>query len=134
MSTAFLSGQNDLVPSGVITIWSGSVASIPTGWNLCDGTNGTPDLRNKFVVVSGGTYAVGATGGQASQTISSHSHTYSGSTGGVSNMGPYTFKVGGYDYPALEHSHSFSGTTSSDGSVVVNLLPPYYALCYVMKV
>jgi hypothetical protein len=40
----------DFLPSGVILLWSGSIATIPTGWVLCDGTNSTPDLRDRFVV------------------------------------------------------------------------------------
>jgi len=51
--------------AGMIMLWSGSSATIPTGWVLCDGTNSTPDLRNRFVVGATSTYAVGATGGSA---------------------------------------------------------------------
>lgn len=74
-----------LVPSGAILLWSGSTASVPSGWYLCDGANGTPDLRDRFVVGAGGSYAVGATGGAASVTldstqIPSHTHTFSGVT------------------------------------------------------
>jgi hypothetical protein len=132
MGVALLSSQNELFPSGMIILWSGATTNIPTGWSLCDGTNGTPDLRNKFVIGAGSTYAVGATGGQTSQTVNAHSHTYSG---GTSSSGAYsqTYRYSGNYYPALDHSHSVSGTTSSDGSVVVNVLPPYYALCYIMK-
>ena len=53
------------IPSGGIILWSGSTGSVPSGWYLCDGTNGTPDLRNSFIVGAGNTYAVGATGGTA---------------------------------------------------------------------
>jgi len=49
------------VPFGAIILWSGS--EIPSGWALCDGTNGTPDLRDRFVVGAGSTYSVGDTGG-----------------------------------------------------------------------
>jgi microcystin-dependent protein len=63
------------IPSGVITMWSGSIASIPSGWFLCNGANGTPDLRDRFVVGAGTTYAVGATGGSANATLVSHTHT-----------------------------------------------------------
>ena len=68
------------LPVGVINMWSGSLANIPKGWCLCDGTTKTdrdgnsvtvPDLRNKFIVAAGSTYAVGATGGSASQTVTS---------------------------------------------------------------
>jgi len=72
-------------PTGIIAIWSGSVGTIPTGWLLCDGTNGTIDLRNKFVVGAGATYAVGDTGGADTVTLSvaqmpSHTHTVAGTT------------------------------------------------------
>ena len=63
------------VPTGVIVMWSGSIASIPSGWYLCNGSNGTPDLRNRFVVGAGSTYAVDATGGSADAIVVSHTHT-----------------------------------------------------------
>jgi hypothetical protein len=62
-------------PIGGIILWSGSVASIPSGWALCNGSNGTPDLRNRFVVGAGSTYAVDATGGSADAIVVSHTHT-----------------------------------------------------------
>jgi microcystin-dependent protein len=89
-----LTGQTSLVPSGVIVLWSGSVASVPSGWYLCDGLNGTPNLTDRFVVGAGNTYAVGDTGGANSVTldatqIPSHTHSFSGSgttsTGGAHN-------------------------------------------------
>jgi len=58
------------VPSGGIIMWSGSIGSIPTGYYICDGTNGTPDLRDRFVVGAGNTYAVGNTGGFTSSVTS----------------------------------------------------------------
>jgi len=67
------------VPSGGIIMWSGSVGSIPSGWLLCDGTSGTPDLRDRFIVGAGNSYAVGATGGattstKTTSTSGSHDH------------------------------------------------------------
>jgi hypothetical protein len=59
------------VPAGGIIMWSGSIASIPAGYYICDGQNGTPDLRDRFVVGSGNTYAVGNTGGFTSSVTSS---------------------------------------------------------------
>jgi microcystin-dependent protein len=91
------------VPAGVITMWSGSIASIPAGWSLCNGSSGTPDLRDRFVVGAGTTYAVNATGGANTVTLDAtmipahtHSLSASGTTSAVSN----------------DHSHYFSGTTS----------------------
>tara|TARA_B110000977_G_scaffold31713_1_gene42052 strand:- start:1980 stop:2720 length:741 start_codon:yes stop_codon:yes gene_type:complete len=72
------------IPSGGIIMWSGSVGSIPTGWVLCNGSSGSPDLRNRFVVGAGSSYAVNATGGTDSVSLSTanlpaHSHSFSGS-------------------------------------------------------
>ena len=64
---------------GMILLWSGSVATIPTGWHLCDGTAGTVDLRDKFPFAAGGTYNPGATGGSSSHT---HTATTDGHTHG----------------------------------------------------
>ena len=77
------SGIPDSFPSGGIIIWSGAANNLPNGWSLCDGSNGTPDLRNRFVVgASAGTgdttypgLSVNATGGSANATLVSHSHT-----------------------------------------------------------
>ena len=60
---------SELLPTGVICMWSGAAASIPAGWYLCDGTNGTPDLRDRFIVGAGNSYSVGASGGSATQTL-----------------------------------------------------------------
>jgi hypothetical protein len=87
------------VPTGAILLWSGSVASVPSGWNLCDGTNGTPNLRDRFVVGAGSTYAVGATGGSADAITVSHTHTFSATTGS-----------------AGAHQHFVAGGTYSGGS------------------
>lgn len=72
-----------VVPSGVIVMWSGVVADVPAGWLLCDGTNGTPDLRGRFIVGAGGEYTPGSKGGAAEVTLSkdqlpAHAHTFLG--------------------------------------------------------
>lgn len=74
--------QKAALPQGAILIWSGSVASIPSGWQLCNGTNGTPDLRNRFIVGVGPSYSMGATGGENTVTLNpthlpTHSHPLS---------------------------------------------------------
>lgn len=63
------SEQTAAIPLGAVVVWTGSIASIPTGWQLCDGTNGSPDLRDRFIVGAGNTYAVGDTGGDVSVTL-----------------------------------------------------------------
>ena len=92
-------GQIPLIPVGLISLWSGTGTNIPSGWKLCDGHNGTPDLRDRFVVGAGSTYAVGATGGSANAIVVAHTHTISGSTGTES----------------VDHSHSFAVTSASGG-------------------
>lgn len=71
------------LPAGFIGMWSGSAASIPTGWLLCDGTNSTPDLRDRFIVGAGTTYAPGDVGGSANATLTTNelpAHTHTGTT------------------------------------------------------
>jgi hypothetical protein len=63
------------IPTGAILLWSGSIGSIPAGYVLCNGNNGTPDLRDRFIVGAGSTYAVDATGGSADAIVVSHNHT-----------------------------------------------------------
>ena len=72
-TTAFVM-QNG-VPSGAIILWSGAVASIPAGWYLCNGANGTPNLQDRFIVGAGSGYAVGATGGSKDAIVVSHTHS-----------------------------------------------------------
>lgn len=86
-------GNFGYVPSGGIILWSGAVAAIPSGWLLCDGTNGTPNLTDRFVVGAGTSYAVGATGGAANVTLTTsqipgHTHTFSDS-GNTGNGGAH---------------------------------------------
>lgn len=74
------SEQTAALPLGTVVVWTGSIASIPTGWQLCDGTGGSPDLRDRFVVGAGNTYAVGDTGGDVSVVLTApqlpdHTHT-----------------------------------------------------------
>ena len=57
-----------LVPSGGVILWHGASNAVPKGWAICDGTNGTPDLRDRFVIGAGGKYGLDATGGAASAT------------------------------------------------------------------
>jgi len=106
------------VPAGIIGIWSGSVASIPSGWVICNGSNGTPDLRNLFVVGAGDTYAVGATGGSNTVTLAEtnlpgHTHSVSGTT---ASDGAHTHNVSGNTSNTGAHTHNVSGNTSNTGA------------------
>jgi microcystin-dependent protein len=69
------------LPPGAIILWNGSLNGIPQGWAICNGSNGTPDLRGRFVVGAGPDYDYGAVGGQRSIALTtgnlpSHSHGY----------------------------------------------------------
>lgn len=142
------------IPSGGIIMWSGSIASIPSGWYLCDGNNGTPNLTDRFVVGAGNSYAVAATGGSTDAIVVSHTHTFSGTTASAGTHSHTSVKAsttGGSSEGLLTstnttatntwptssagaHDHTYSGTTASTGSSGTNAnLPPYYALAYIMK-
>jgi len=69
---------NDLISfTGIIVLWSGSIGSIPSGWVICDGTNGTPDLRDRFVIGAGSTYNPDDVGGADTVNIA-HTHSADG--------------------------------------------------------
>lgn len=75
------------IPSGIIVMWSGSVGTIPTGWAFCDGTSGTPDLRDRFILAAGTVNAVASTGGNNNVTLTTaqlpaHLHTGTTTTNG----------------------------------------------------
>ena len=134
------------VPIGSIIMWYGSTGTIPSGWSLCDGTtvNGyaTPNLRDRFVIGAGNSYAVNATGGSTTDTVTisgsdtvnisaSDNVTISGTTGTVQQTGGSAYTS---MYSQANHTHSFSGSatvniTASDtvnisGSDTVNTIPP----------
>ena len=104
------------VPSGIIAVWSGSEGSIPSGWYLCNGSNGTPDLRNRFIVVagSGSSYSVGNTGGSNTVTLStsqipSHSHTTNNHSHNASVSDPGHGHSVSVSDPGHSHNTSVTG-------------------------
>jgi hypothetical protein len=98
-TTAFVYNH---MPSGIIVMWNSSAASIPTGWQLCNGTNGTPDLRDRFVIGAGSSYAVAATGGSKDAVVVSHDHT-----------GTATVNFSGTTDAGGVHTHSGTAITES---------------------
>jgi hypothetical protein len=139
--------------AGMIMLWSGSSGSIPSGWLLCDGSSSTPDLRNRFVVGATSTYAVGATGGSANAIVVSHTHTATVTDPGhfhtttwnnINDFNPGALSPGAEATPddftgtfTIDTNSKTTGVTvsnSTEGSSGTNAnLPPYYALCYIMK-
>lgn len=212
LSTKVTKLQNSIpaaFPSGGIIIWSGTANNIPSGWKLCDGTNGTPDLRSRFVIGASSTYAKGSIGGEATHKLTtselpSHVHiemapvyetrdlnvntnyctdptkflgvvnlakyvtrgtsaenvvekyapvlhakrstsvdiqTNTGHTAsGVGDpdqiaMGPVGYRNGEvYTYGTKYKTAEPLYTQNTGGNVAHNNIPPYYALCYIMKV
>jgi len=110
------------INSGCIILWSGAIVDIPSGWFLCNGNNGTPDLRNRFVIGAGDTYNPNDTGGAFSHnhtfTGGSHTHTIPGGTDIQSGAG----------YAAITDPSFITGTTDPESTI-----PPYFALAYIMK-
>ena len=90
------------VPSGGIIIWSGAANAIPSGWVLCNGSNSTPDLRDRFVVGAGSGYSVNNTGGAASVTLSTSeipAHSHDAGTLDADNNGAHTHSYTSANYP-----------------------------------
>ncbi|MBA7704317.1 hypothetical protein ES703_113122 [subsurface metagenome] len=117
-----MGGYVKMLPTGIIVLWYGSIVSIPDGWILCDGTGGSPDLQDKFIVGAGNTYAVDDTGGNVN-----HTHAFTGD-GHQHTLGGGPVIATGTDRAALTSSSNAVGTTDNG-----NGLPPYHALAYIMK-
>lgn len=137
---------------GMIILWSGTTATIPTGWALCNGTNGTPNLTDRFVVGAGSNYGVAQTGGSKDAIVVSHNHSASsGAAGGHSHtytkqsgsvkvdsggmIGANSYAIGsttGTTSSVGNHTHSVSVSTKGSSGTNKNL-PPYYALAYIMR-
>lgn len=115
-----------MVPKGAIIIWSGAIDKIPSGWVLCDGANGTPNLTDRFVLGAGNSYAVGISSGEVTHTLTveempSHSHTLEYRADGAGGGGAGPNKTGTIN------------TGETGGGLPHNNMPPYYSLCYIMK-
>jgi microcystin-dependent protein len=141
------------IPTGMISLWYGSIGSVPSGWYLCDGTNGTPDLRDRFIIGAGSTYSVGATGGSANHTLTtsempSHTHTATSTDSGHTHTFPYqnySYTAGGTAFNGVAAGSSGSVTTVAGNANITttiaatgsgnsfSVLNPYYALAYIMK-
>lgn len=133
------------IPSGGIIIWSGS--EVPDGWALCDGTNGTPDLRGRFVLGKSTSHAIGSKGGSETVTLTvdqmpAHNHFQKVDIGGstvqyfVSTKGTGGSVSGVYlDKSYINWSSPYKqlATDSAGSSSSHNNMPPYYVLAYIMK-
>ncbi len=107
---------------GTITLWAGSLAGIPSGWSLCDGTNGTPDMRDRIPVCSGPQFAVGNEGGNIS-----HSHDID-DTGHEHVIGAGVGLTAGIDRAAVTTEDTLQSETTFD-----RVDPPTYLVAYIMR-
>jgi len=139
-------------------MWSGAISAIPTGWVICDGTNSTPDLTDRFVIHadadSGGTRDVGDTGGSHTATplgsvgtsgahtlstseMPSHTHSYTYKNTGancdvtIGSVRPKDTTTGTTGSTGSGGSHTHTGGTFTGSSTTVT--PKFYALAYIMK-
>ena len=151
---AFTAGNG--IPKGGIIMWSGAIDQIPAGWALCDGVERTlgdgtkvtpPNLKDRFVVGAGGSYASAATGGVNTNNIShshsvpSHAHhidvTFTNCVGDCTDGADDGSKSVGSE----SHGHrliadtqaSGSGATEAGGVVSLENRPPYYAIAFIFK-
>lgn len=151
------------VPSGVIAVWYGDINSVPNGWVICDGSNGTPDLRNRFVIGAGGSYAQGTTGGNKNVTptctftsaghklvateLPAHTHSYTdtknstGNSGGgystlpdLSDIARNTYKISDGSTTYTDEAVEHSHENSYLTITQMDIRPPWKALLYIMKV
>lgn len=160
-STGVATAVSGALPTGVILQWSGSVASIPAGWVLCNGSNGTPDLRGSFIRGAGGSYSPGATGGAATAVSDSQGgHDHGGSAGShtltTAEIPAHTHNATGTPYvthgfiSGVGDAYANGGTTATSSTGgggghdhpiaaasghahTTATVPPYMALCFIMK-
>ncbi|RSL32676.1 hypothetical protein D7Z54_14600 [Salibacterium salarium] len=153
-------GIESASPSGMIVMWSGTHSNIPTGWNLCDGNNGTPNLQDRFILGASSESEIGDTGGSHEVTLTedempSHNHSGGTSTDGShkhqlemssANVGDgYNFIAEGdteysdeitttsaYVESAGNHQHSLN-INSTGGDQPHENRPAFYKLAFIMK-
>lgn len=119
--------RKDAVPDGAIIMWSGLLASIPTGWHLCDGTSGTPDLRAKFVRGAPAATEPGGTGGEDTHVLTeaempSHNHDIPIGAPGDFNVA----EKGTSPYDLINTGNKGGGNAHENR-------PAYYQILYIMK-
>lgn len=134
----------DLVMSrmtGLIVMWSGTLDDIPSGWALCDGTNGTPDLKRKFIIGASITLPPGREGGELTHnhifTTGPHEHDFTSDNHTHTHAGATLLNIG-YTMPNDHGPEPVTGTTDPAAPIGTTgtsfHLPPYYSLAYIMKI
>ena len=145
---------NGTIPVGGIIMWSGTIASIPTGWALCNGSSSTPDLRNRFIVGahSGAGTGITSTAGPGISTNTATNPNYTpGNTGGETShqltiaelashnhqltlqLG-YSWQLQGNDLNTPNQNVNTYTTSNTGGDQYHENRPPYYALAFIMRI
>jgi hypothetical protein len=129
-------------PSGGIIMWSGTIANIPTGWLICDGSNGTPNLLGRFIEgVATAATNPGTTGGATAKTTAGHIHsqpTHTHSPGGAYAPEGQAYNVPGWaiDGSGVANAPTADGGGDNTGSQtdgISDIRPKFYDLAYIMK-
>lgn len=128
-----ITALQDAMPVGSIIMYNGKAEDIPSGWAICDGTNGTPNLIDRFILAS--TYA-GGTGGASQVTLT------------VSQLPPHRHRLKKCWYGKADNANDrqvvrWDETIGTNDQILteetglglpINIMPPYYRLIYIMKV
>jgi hypothetical protein len=146
--------------TGMIMMWSGTIATIPSGWALCNGSSGTPDLRNQFIIGAHSDDAGAAkttitgsptkTGGSKDSIVVSHNHTATSSVTDPGHLHTYNQTIVGNQFAGTDTAGNFARTSVNTSSATTGItvsttvassgvsgtnanLVPYYALAFIMK-
>jgi len=143
---------NGVIPIGGIIMWSGTLTNLYanySNWQICDGTNGTPDLGDRFIVGSGSNYSVGDKGGANNVTLitsqmPSHTHNITDPTHGHRTLPRCGVSMGfstGFVWNIADYVSAYKIVSSTTGITLDNTggasahenRPPYYSLAYIMR-
>lgn len=122
------------LPIGSVIMWVGTLETIPTGWHLCNGEDGTFDLRGMFILGAGGKYSLGDEGGSEEVTLTveqmpAHSHAIKGSGNDftTSSIAASTSRASSFSWQNAIDSNVGSSQPHPN-------MPPYKALYYIQKI
>ena len=130
------------LPAGVIVMWSGQLDAIPAGWTLCDGSDGTPDLSNRFVLGVGAAEYLGSTGGSLTHKHRAGNHSHQIDPPAMRLRPVYSYSgyrgtgARGRSYALPEQTFNLRSFKSGPTTVIpdsVSHLPPYYKIAFIMK-